>query len=96
MKQVEFGELGLERVNLLHLRAVRLFERFVFRHRRFALRLPVDLLECLGRELAEENAGDEEIGGNALVDGGVVSEKSERLALILVGKRPACATTVSV
>ena len=103
MKLLECSKLGLESayftrmlVDSLRLRAVRLLERFDLRLRRFIARLPIDLLECLGRNLAEQEAGNEQVGGDALVDGGVVAEKIERLALMRVGKRPACAAAVSV
>ena len=78
--KLERAELGLGGADFLRLRAVRLLERFVLRFRCFATRLPVDLLERLGGKLAEENAGDEEIGGDALVDGGVVVEKRKTIA----------------
>ena len=66
MKQLERGELGLE--------------RFVLRLCRFAPRLPIDLLERLGRKLAEQKPENEQVGGDALVDGGVVAEQRHRLA----------------
>ena len=82
MKQCEGGELGLE--------------RFVLRLCRFAPRLPIDLLERLSRELAAQEAGYNQVGGDALIDGGVVAEQRQPIAFFLVDERPACVVGVAI
>ena len=96
MKPFARGNFGLEGDDSLRLLVNRFFERFVFRHRRFAASLPVDLLERLSREHAEQQAGNKQEGGDAFVGFGVVVEQRCLVAFSSVDKRPACVVAVAI
>ena len=96
IKQFEGGKLGLQGANFTRLLVDDLRLRAVLRLRYLTERLPVGLRECLGEILVEYEAGDEEIGGDALVDVGVVAEKGAHGAVLLVDKRPVCVAAAAV
>lgn len=63
--------------------------------RRFVARLSVDVLELLLNEAVEEKAGDEEIGGDALVGVGVVVEMCKHVVLRYVGEWLICSVIIA-
>ena len=88
MQQFERAELDLECTNPLRLLGDRLRLRAVLRLRRLTARLPINLSECICRELAEYEAGDEKIGGDTLVDVSIVVDIAATFALLNVGQGP--------
>ena len=101
--KLERAELGLQGANFtrllvddLRLLGVCLRLRAVLRLRRLTECLTVDLFDRLGGKLAEQKTGNEQVGGDAPVDVGVVVEKRHNIALFFVGERPACFVAVAV